>query len=399
MKLLLLSTLAAGALATYGSYGEAGKDAGGYQMEASYSMDASKSEQKNAAAEVAKPDESKKEALVVPISKNMGGSAAPEVISEAAASGTTHKIMVGGDAGLIFSPDQITAQVGDMVEFTFMQKNHTVTQSTFKTPCVKMADGLDSGFMPNDGSVSPAPVYTFQVKSTEASWFYCKQKTGTHCGKGMVFSINPTAEKSHETFKSMAMQQNGTDAAAGASSAAPADVSSTVYVSTPCSTSTSMTTVTAEAVTSYSSWESSSSAAPEVASSAPAPQSSAPVAIAQGTGSGAADSCNCQCLCAPAPMPPAAGDCSFGGWGGALPAKWDAMSSAPASAADAASSTWSSSYSMSTDAGAASSTWSSASYEASPSAAADSSSGSSGSSGTSSDDVAVGANPDIATGG
>jgi len=48
-----------------------------------------------------------------------------------------------------YTPESITAAVGDMVQFVFMQKNHTATQSTFANPCKKMDGGMDSGFMPN----------------------------------------------------------------------------------------------------------------------------------------------------------------------------------------------------------------------------------------------------------
>jgi len=48
-----------------------------------------------------------------------------------------------------YSPESITANVGDSVQFVFMQKNHTATQSTFADPCKAMAGGKDSGFMPN----------------------------------------------------------------------------------------------------------------------------------------------------------------------------------------------------------------------------------------------------------
>lgn len=40
--------------------------------------------------------------------------------------------------------------------------------------------------------------------------FYCRQKG--HCGKGMTFSINPTAAKTQAMFQSMAIAQNGTGA-------------------------------------------------------------------------------------------------------------------------------------------------------------------------------------------
>jgi hypothetical protein len=52
-----------------------------------------------------------------------------------------------------------------MVVFTFMEQNHTVTQSSFGTPCVKLAGGTDSGFaFPNlNSTVSPPPQMAMQV--------------------------------------------------------------------------------------------------------------------------------------------------------------------------------------------------------------------------------------------
>lgn len=72
---------------------------------------------------------------------------------------------MGGSAGLVYTPDTIQAAVGDFIKFNFMDKNHTVTQSTFPKPCVKMAGGHDSGFLPNPGNaMSPPPSFLFQVK-------------------------------------------------------------------------------------------------------------------------------------------------------------------------------------------------------------------------------------------
>jgi hypothetical protein len=69
------------------------------------------------------------------------------------------------------------------------------------------------------------------------SGFYCKQMG--HCGKGMTFSINPTADKTQAMFQAMAIAQKGTGSgsaitgngtasapAAGSSSAATSAVSS-----------------------------------------------------------------------------------------------------------------------------------------------------------------------------
>jgi plastocyanin len=74
------------------------------------------------------------------------------------------KVVVGGTAGLVYTPDTIQAAVGDMVIFTFMNANHTVTQSAFTAPCVKLPEGMDSGFMPNtNNTIVPAPQMAMQV--------------------------------------------------------------------------------------------------------------------------------------------------------------------------------------------------------------------------------------------
>ena len=112
-----------------------------------------------------------------------------------------------------------------MVQFNFMTKNHTVTQSTFPKPCVKMAQvpggptPVDSGFMPFNGTGTP-PMMMVQVTSnaTTPMWFYCRQKVPeSHCGKGMTFSINPNqpgkGAKTQSAFKAAAIAQNGTTAA------------------------------------------------------------------------------------------------------------------------------------------------------------------------------------------
>jgi len=65
-----------------------------------------------------------------------------------------HKVVVGGTGVLAYNPSNITAQVGDTVTFEFHQVNHTVTQSSFNTPCRALsltsttgAVGFDSGLL------------------------------------------------------------------------------------------------------------------------------------------------------------------------------------------------------------------------------------------------------------
>lgn len=203
-------------------------------------------------------------------------------------------VTVGGSAGLVYTPNSINAAVGDIVQFNFLSKNHTVTQSSFATPCIKSVGGFDSGFMPNpNNTVSPAPMLQFQVTTSTPIWMYCAQKG--HCGMGMTFSINPTAAKSQAAFESLAKAQNGTAAAAGAAAGAgaapPAAASSGLAV--------------------FGSGSSSSAAAISAAT---------PAAIAMGSGTlSSGGACTCACLCGAANFPSGAGIGAMGGWGGKFP--------------------------------------------------------------------------------
>ncbi|KAG7440890.1 Cupredoxin [Guyanagaster necrorhizus] len=117
------------------------------------------------------------------------------------ASAANITVKVGENDGLTYDPTNVTAAAGDIIQFEFVAKNHTVTQSTFADPCQKMTtptEGVDSGFVPVNGTTFP--VWSFTVNNASAPlWFYCAQ-TG-HCAKGMVFAINPTANKSFAAFQ------------------------------------------------------------------------------------------------------------------------------------------------------------------------------------------------------
>lgn len=138
---------------------------------------------------------------------------------------TTHNISVGANQGLTFDPPQLNAPMGDIVQFVFMGKNHSVTQSTFPKPCELAPNGVDSGFQLTKPNATDFAAWSFQINSTDPLWFFCAQVVnGTaHCAKGMVFALNPTAEKSFDSFKATAMNgaSNGT-AASGTGSAGSA---------------------------------------------------------------------------------------------------------------------------------------------------------------------------------
>lgn len=229
----------------------------------------------------------------------------------------THAVTVGGPAGLVFSPNEVKANVGDMVVFTFLAQNHTVTQSPFSTPCQRLEGGMDTGFQANpNGTISPPPQVAMQVMTGDALWFYCRQ--GPHCGKGMVMSINPTAEKTQAMFQSLAIAQNGTGAggaitgnpAAGApapnpAAGAPASSAAPSVVDSASSTLAQLPTETANA------------------GGAAQPTNG----VVAGVGTLLPDgACQCSCDCINAGFVNGVGLGAIGGVGGAIPANMPGMS-------------------------------------------------------------------------
>ncbi|OAX82580.1 hypothetical protein ACJ72_03072 [Emergomyces africanus] len=216
------------------------------------------------------------------ITTNVGGGAKHQVWNEAPMQkGREHRVVVGGEAGLVFQPETINAAIGDMVIFDFLSQNHTATQSTFGQPCARMAQGIDSGFMPNpNNTVNPAPNMQFQVTTLDPVWMFCGQ--GKHCEQGMVFSINPTAEKSQARFKELAR--------AGAGSSSPPAVGTGGGNSIVASASPTQAIATPQAT------------------------------IAIGNGQmGSGDACSCSCLCGMGSWPEGLGLNSQGGLPGTIP--------------------------------------------------------------------------------
>jgi plastocyanin len=133
--------------------------------------------------------------------------------------GNTIKIIVGGNSSLTFDPPHVQANIGDVLLFEFQSKNHTVTQSTFASPCLKLNNatsgesGFDSGFMPVTAGLTQFPTFNITVNDASPIWAYCKQRNPiSHCGQGMVFAVNTneSSNKSYGAFAALAKQQNGT---------------------------------------------------------------------------------------------------------------------------------------------------------------------------------------------
>lgn len=141
----------------------------------------------------------------------------------------TFNILVGAD-GIEYTPNNITAQAGDEVIFEFHPKNHTVTQSTFANPCTAVAGGGDSGFQPVAADATTFPTKRIIVPdSTTPLWFYCAQPG--HCGKGMVFAINPGSDTKMQTYVNNALAVGAGTAAS--STPPPVSTGTTSVVNTP----------------------------------------------------------------------------------------------------------------------------------------------------------------------
>ncbi|KAG8808357.1 hypothetical protein FRC17_003989 [Serendipita sp. 399] len=125
--------------------------------------------------------------------------------------GANITVIVGADRtgapGLVFEPQQITAAVGDFINFEFRGGNHTVTQSSFDNPCtqqfntVTQQNGFTSPFMPFNAASGQIGVFTLEVTQTaNPIWFFCARKP--HCKGGMYGAINPptTGERTFAAF-------------------------------------------------------------------------------------------------------------------------------------------------------------------------------------------------------
>ncbi|KAH9970874.1 hypothetical protein BGW80DRAFT_1253702 [Lactifluus volemus] len=161
-------------------------------------------------------------------------------------SGKVWRVTVGNaTGGTIFNPNYINASPGDRVEFTFNPKNHSVTQSSFANPCTHLNNGFDAGFHPVANASSwDLPTFSITVNDTKPVWVYCRQAentAGSHCGKGMVFGLNPGAEGSNNSFSlfQQAALKIGQQLVASASSASVASTASATHTTIQAAASSS----------------------------------------------------------------------------------------------------------------------------------------------------------------
>ncbi|KAL2838799.1 hypothetical protein BJY01DRAFT_250774 [Aspergillus pseudoustus] len=113
--------------------------------------------------------------------------------------GVTHTVVAGLGNSLTFSPDNVVAEIGDVVEWHFLPANHSVAQSNFANPCVPLDDDIDgttgtsSSFFPGfafatSNGQQADDVFQIVVEDNNPIWYYCPQ--GAHCQAGMSGVIN-----------------------------------------------------------------------------------------------------------------------------------------------------------------------------------------------------------------
>ncbi|KAH9483723.1 putative GPI-anchored cupredoxin [Psilocybe cubensis] len=117
-------------------------------------------------------------------------------------------IDVAFNGNFVYNPANVSASPGSTVTFFFpggfnRTTAHSVTQSSFENPCTYLtATGSDpAGF---DSGLVLASTFTLNITDDQPIYFHCKQVT--HCGLGMVGTINaPSTGNTFDAFMSAAM--------------------------------------------------------------------------------------------------------------------------------------------------------------------------------------------------
>ncbi|KAH7138869.1 hypothetical protein B0J11DRAFT_26764 [Dendryphion nanum] len=155
------------------------------------------------------------------VAQHVKSSTTAALAAHATGIATHHTVQVGRNSNLpkdnqlVFNPETVIAKVGDVVNFKFYPKNHTVNRATFDAPCqAAKENAIFSGFVGVKGDIGADVVsettFSIVVKDTKPIWLYCAQ--GNHCGAGMVGVINPPQDKTIEGFKAKAKEVRNTTA-------------------------------------------------------------------------------------------------------------------------------------------------------------------------------------------
>ncbi|EGR52046.1 uncharacterized protein TRIREDRAFT_55443 [Trichoderma reesei QM6a] len=102
-----------------------------------------------------------------------------------------------------FDPSTVKASDGDILEFVFEPKNHSVVAGDYRYPCspLELGTGFFSGFFPTSSGEADK-VFRVEVNGTDPIAFYSSQ--GNECASGMVGIVNPSANQTLADYKKRA---------------------------------------------------------------------------------------------------------------------------------------------------------------------------------------------------
>ncbi|KAH7159871.1 hypothetical protein B0J13DRAFT_616670 [Dactylonectria estremocensis] len=110
---------------------------------------------------------------------------------------TTHTVAVGA-SGHKFTPSELTADVGDIIEWRFYPTNHWVIRGDFDYPCIPYEyigtdrTGFSSGSQTVQAITDDGPRFRVRVNNTDPIFFYCGAP-GSCVRYHMMGVINPAS--------------------------------------------------------------------------------------------------------------------------------------------------------------------------------------------------------------
>ncbi|KAI5459819.1 hypothetical protein BGZ63DRAFT_455376 [Mariannaea sp. PMI_226] len=121
---------------------------------------------------------------------------------------TTHTIAVGA-SGHKFTPAEVKAKVGDVIEWRFYPPNHWVIRGDFDNPCIPYEyvgtdrTGFSSGEQDVQAITDDGPRFRVRVNDTEPIFFYCGAP-GSCVRYHMMGVINPSKNETLEDWTNAA---------------------------------------------------------------------------------------------------------------------------------------------------------------------------------------------------
>ncbi|KAI9167082.1 Extracellular serine-rich protein [Paramyrothecium foliicola] len=104
-----------------------------------------------------------------------------------------------------FDPDTVDAREGDVLEFHFEPRNHSVVAGDYRYPCspLELGTGFYSGFISTDDDKADR-VFRVTINDTEPVVFYSSQ--GDECSKGMVGIVNQSSDRNLTDYRDRASE-------------------------------------------------------------------------------------------------------------------------------------------------------------------------------------------------